>query len=132
MTANPNPVFELIPVGGPATFVNADGTGLKTLVTAGADGCRIDAISITSNSTAAENLAFWIQIGGTDYYIGVVLIPIGSGYTTVVKVDGLVPLKPAYQNFILLPPNALLRCSAVVAITAAKTVTVIAMGGSLS
>jgi len=133
MAANTNPIFELTPVAGtPQTFVNADGTTLKTILTAGSEGTRIDAIMISSNSTAAENLAFYITISGTDYYIGNVNIPIGAGYTTVIRVDGMTWLKPAYQNFFVLPASALLKCNAVVAITAGKTVTVVALGGNLS
>ena len=129
MAANVNPIFELTPQAGAQTFVNADATNKKTLITAGAAGFRLDAISICSNDISAVNLAFYIDIGGTDYYIGNVLVAIGSGYTTVLKVDGLIQLKPAFLNCIVLPAGALLECNSVAAVAAAKTVTVVALGG---
>lgn len=129
MAANVNPLFELTPVNSGVIFENADGTGLKSIYTAGANGGRIDGISICSNDTAAVNLAFYINDGASDLYIGNVNVPIGSGYTTVVKVDGLVNLRPYYQNFIALKAGYILKCNAVVAVTAAKTVTVVALGG---
>ena len=129
MTANTSPIFELTPINAGVTIVNADSTNLKTIYTAGANGGRIDGILVCSNDTAAVNLAFYINDGAADLYIGNVNIPIGSGYTTVVKVDALATLKPAYQSFVQLHAAYILKCNAVAAVTAAKTVTVVAIGG---
>jgi hypothetical protein len=129
MTANINPVFELTPVNAGVTVVNADGTNLKTIYTAGVNGGRVDGILVCSDDTAAVNLAFYINDGAADLYIGNVTIPIGSGYTTVVKVDAMSVLRLAYQNFIQLAAGFILKCNAVAAVTAAKTVTVVAVGG---
>jgi hypothetical protein len=130
MTANKEPLFELTPINTGITFVNADSTNLKTILTAGAEGTRIDAINVCSNDTSAVNLAFYIGDGAADLYIGNVNIPIGSGYTTVVKVDALQTLKPAYLNFLVLRAGYTLKANAVVAVTAAKTVTVVTLGGN--
>jgi hypothetical protein len=129
MAANTNPIFELIPISEGHQLVNGDGTTLQTILTAGAEGSRIDGIFISSDDTVDRNLAFYINNGATDFYIGNVAVPAGSGYTTVVRVDALATLKPAYLNFLVLHHAYLLKCGAVVAITAAKTVTVLAMGG---
>jgi hypothetical protein len=129
MAANTTPIFELTPQNVGTTFVNADSTNLKTLWTAGLEGSRIDAISICSNDTGAVNLAFYIDDGVASYYIGNVNIPIGSGYTTVVKVDALQTLKPAYLSFLILKAGYTLKCNSVAAVTAAKTVTVVVIGG---
>ena len=129
MTANVNPIFELTPQCTGQTFVNADSTNLKTLFTSGAEGSRIDSIVVCSNDTAAMNLAFYIGDGAADYYIGNVVVPIGSGYTTVVKVDALLTLKPAFQNFLPLHHGYTLKANVVVAVTAAKTITVVVLAG---
>lgn len=129
MTANINPICELVPVNAGVTFVNADATGLKTIYTVGANGGRIDGILISSDDTAAVNLAFYINNGTSDLYIGNVVVPIGSGYTTVVRVDALATLRPLYQNFIQMKAAYILKANAVAAVTAAKTVTVVAIGG---
>ena len=129
MTANLAPIFELTPQCTGQTFVNADSTNLKTVYTAGSEGSRIDGILVSSNDTSAMNLAFYINNGATDYYIGNVSIPIGSGYTTVVRVDALLTLKPAFQNFIALHHGYTLKANVVVAVTAAKTITVVVLAG---
>lgn len=135
MAANVRPIFELTPVNGGAVFLPADTTTKKTLFTAGSFGAQIDAILVSSNDTAAVNLAFYIlDTAGTPvyHYIGNAVIPIGSGYTSVVKVDAMVALKPANLNYIRLAPGYSLACNCVAAITTAKQVDVVAVGGQFS
>jgi len=129
MAANTNPIFELTPISVGHQIVNGDGTTLQTLLTAGAEGSRIDAILVSSDDTSDRNLAFYINDGATDFYIGNVAVPLGSGYTIVVRVDAMMTLKPAFQNFLVLHHAYLLKVGAVVAVTTAKTITVVAIGG---
>ena len=129
MAANKDPIFVLTPISDGITFVNADSTNKKTILTAGAEGTRIDSIIICSDDTSVVNLAFYIGNGSADLYIGNVNMPIGSGYTTVAKVDAISTLKPTYLNFLVLHHGYTLKANAVVVITAAKTVTVTVIGG---
>lgn len=129
MAANTNPIFIESPVcGTPQTFTSADTTTKKTLLTAGADGVRIDSIMCSTDDTAAVNLAFYISISSVDYYIGNVNVPLGSGYTTVARVDAMATLAPIL-GYLTLPASALLKCNCVAAMTAAKTTSVVPMGG---
>lgn len=132
MAANTKTIYEVLPVNAAVTFVNADGTSKKSILTgqasANAAGTRVDSVMISSDDTANRDLAFYITIGGTDYYIGNVSVPLGSGYTTVIRVEGMNVLSP-YLRYLALAPSAILKANMVVAVTAAKTVTVLAMGG---
>lgn len=129
MPANTSPLFTLTPLNKGAQFVNADSTTKKSIYTAGSNGGRIDAIMVSSNSTAAENLAFYINDGTTDFYLGNVNIPIGSGYTTVARVEGLAQIGPPYTTALILAAGYILKANAVAAVTSAKTVDVIVMAG---
>lgn len=129
MAANTSPIFELtVTCGSPQTFASGDTTTKKTLVTGGTNGTRIDSIMCSTDDTTAVNLAFYISISGTDYYIGNVNVPIGSGYTTVARVEAITTLAPAL-GYLTLPASALLKCNCVATMTAAKTTTVVPMGG---
>jgi len=128
MAANTSPIFELTPIAKGNTFTSADTTALKTIFTAGTFGSRVDQISIETDDTAAVNLAFYINDGATDFYIGVVNVPIGSGYTTVPLVDGVLTLGPTL-GYIVVPAVYLLKANCVATMTAAKTTTVLALGG---
>lgn len=59
---------------------NADGTANKSLgVAPVAAGTRIKALHITSDDTAAQTLQLIKTIGGVDYILGEIAVPIGSG-----------------------------------------------------
>ena len=129
MAANTAPIFEILPTIKGVTVVNADSTNLKTIQTGGSEGTRVDGIFVSSNDASAVNLAFYINDGANDLYIGNVVVPIGSGYTTVSRVEAMTTLSPLL-GYLVLPYNYILKCNAVVAVTAAKTVTVVAQGGN--
>lgn len=129
MAANTSPIFEeVITCGTPQTFTSADTTTAKTIATGGTDGTRIDSIMCSTNDTTTVNLAFCIEQGGTDYYIGNVNLPIGAGYTTVARVDAISTLAPTL-GYLVLPNGNELKVNCVATMTAAKTTTVVPMGG---
>ena len=133
MAANTSPIFELVPsIFAPQEFAIGDTTTKKTLVTGattgGAAGSRVDSIMCSTNDSAAVNLAFYLSIGGTDYYIGVVNVPIGSGYTTIPRVEAMATLAPLL-GYLVVPNGALLKCNCVATMTTAKVTDVVAMGG---
>lgn len=128
MTANNQPIFELVPTIKGQQFAAADTTTKKTLQTGGTNGTRIDSIMCSTNDTAAVNLQFYINDGSTDFYIGVVNVPIGSGYTTVVRVDAIATLSPSL-GYLVLPATYTFKVACLATMTAAKTTDVVAMGG---
>ncbi len=129
MPANTSPIFELTPIAAGQQFANADSTNKKTIVTGGANGTRVDGIFISSNDTVAVNLAFYINDGAIDFYIGNVNVPIGSGYTTVVRVDAISTLAPLL-GYLFLPNGYILKANCVAAMTAAKILDCLAVGGA--
>lgn len=139
MTANTTPIFELKPLpvgaqtGGPNAlqFTSADTTAKKTLCTGATDGTRIDQIQCCSNDTAAINLAFYMSDGTTDFYLGNVNIPAGSGYTTVAAIDAISSLNPIL-GYLWVPGSATIKCACVATMTSAKALDVRAHGGVFS
>lgn len=128
MAQNTAPIFELVPTVAPQTFASGDTSTVKDVQTGGTNGTRIDSIMCSSNDTAAVNLAFYIYVGATAYYIGNVLVPVGAGYTTVARVDAMATLSPGL-GYLVLPSGAKLQANCVATMTAAKIATVVAMGG---
>jgi len=128
MAANTSPIFELTPTQKGQSWASGDTTTKKTIQTGGTNGSRIDSIMCSTDDTAAVNLAFYINDGATDWYIGNVNVPIGSGYTTVARVEALATLAPA-TGYLLLPSGYVLKANCVATMTAAKIATAVAMGG---
>ena len=128
MAQNTSPIFELVPTDHGVQFTSADTTTMKSIQTGGTNGTRIDAIYVSTNDTAAVNLAFYINDTVTDFYIGNVVVAIGSGYTTVARVDAMATLSPRL-GYLVLPSGYILKANCVATMTAAKTTDVLATGG---
>jgi hypothetical protein len=109
-------------------FAAADTTTKKTIQTAGTNGTRLDAISLSTNDTADVNLAFYVTISSVDYYLGVVHVPTGSGYAGVPRVEAMAVLAPVL-GYLALPASAILKAACVATMTAAKVMDVVALGG---
>lgn len=133
MAANTAPIFPLTVQTSATTIVNADGTAEKALVTAGADGTRVDAVSITSTNSAAVVLAVKVHDGTTSYAIGEVSVPAGSGTNgSAPAIKGLsaefFPWLDA-SGSLFLKAGWSLRVAAKAAVTSGATVTLVAFSG---
>lgn len=129
MAANVSPIFTLVPHITGTSFTSADTIAEKVLFTPGVNGSRIDGIFCTTSDTVAVNLAFYINDGTTDHYIGVVNVPIGSGYTTIVRVDAIGTLAPSKVGALILPSGYTLKANCVATMSVSVTTSVTAIGG---
>jgi hypothetical protein len=128
MAANTSPIFELVPTNKGVQFTISDTTAKKTIQTGGTNGTRVDAVFCSTNDTTTVNLAFYINDGSTDFYIGVVNLPVGAGYTTVARVDAMATLSPTL-GYLVLPSGHILKAACVATMTTAKVTDVLAVGG---
>lgn len=132
MAMNTSPVFPHGVNIGIAELDNADSTDKVTLFTAAADGSRIRSISITSDDSSDRNVKLWITTGGSDYCIGLIPVPDGSGTNgTDSAVDGLNPTHLPWlrENSIVMETGEVLKASMVVAITNGKVIHIRVEGG---
>jgi len=118
-------------------FVNADGTNAKTIFTAGADGSRVYALIATSTDTSARIMRFSIYDGVTRNIIGAVTLAIGAGTNGTAASVALLQ-NSLFQNIVGVDANGVpyidmesgwtLEANATVAVTAATTVAITALG----
>lgn len=128
MAANTSPIFPLTPKTSTVTLVNADGTTKKTLITAGANGSKIDAVKILSDDTATVTLSFYLNKGGTDYLVGTVSVTAGTGITAGTSpAEALEYVNDGYA--LALEAGIVLKVAASASVTSGKTVTVVAHAG---
>ena len=130
MAANVQPIFKSGALGGGAQFTDGDASTKKLICTAGTNGTRIDGLLISSNDTAAIDLEFYIYDGTTYHYIGYVNVPIGAGYPSVARVDGIVTLAPTNLKYIDFPSGSALYAACAATMTTAKTCDVVPQGGN--
>lgn len=133
MAISHQPVFVQTPKIGPQSFVNADGTTKKTVVTAGVNGTKVVGLTATSTDTAARVCQVWLTRSAVSYLLVAVSVPIGAGSDGVIPnvdllslilwpglpVDGVSP-------FFFLQSGDTLQVSMAVAVTAAKEIDVTA------
>jgi len=119
------------------TIVPADTTDLKSVVEGATDGTIIQDIVAVSDDTAAVILQVYFYDGATAWLIGSVNVPTLSGTDGVVPAVSLLNvvdlpfLNKRDDGAILLGVGEEIQVGAVATVTAAKTVTLTAIGGNL-
>lgn len=138
MAAGTSPIFYAAPKTAGVQFANADGTTKKTLLTAGANGALVLGVEATTTDTAANDVGLYVQVGGagTEYPIGGKRVAAGSGDATAANPSAAVQVLDMGQLPFLLPdgslqlgPGDVLKAAVQAAVTAAKTLTLVAQYG---
>lgn len=130
------PAFASTPKITPQSFVNADGTGKKTVVTAGSSGTKVTGLVATSTDTSTRIAQVWLTRSGTSYLLGSVSV------TTLAGTDGAVntidlfstiplPTDNDRRKYLFLVSGDTLQVSFTVAVTAAKEIDILAIHGDL-
>jgi hypothetical protein len=126
-------IFPQAPKRGMVQAVNADGTGKKAVVTAGANGAKVVSLTAASDDTSNRSFGIYVTRSATDYLLGTVTVPLAAGTDgstpsvdllgggTANLIPGL-PVDNDGQRYIFLENGDVLKVAALVAVTAAKTV----------
>ena len=136
MAANTNPIFVKNITGKGVTWTNSDAASTKKVISpaVGTEGCRIQAIAVTSDDTSNRDFSLYLNDGTTDFLIGTVQVPLTAGTTSAVasmNILSKVVLLPwlSSDGSMLIPPSWSLKLMNVTQVTAAKTVTVVTTSG---
>jgi hypothetical protein len=137
MSTSPNPIFPVAINVGVGQILNADGTTTKTIFTAGANGSKVESLTISSTDTVDQDISLYVSRGGTDYLLALMKIPATSGsVNNVPAISGLINTQlpglsqDANGNVILYLQNGdKLSFAAATTITSGKAITAVAVGG---
>ena len=134
MAANTSPIFVLTSNCAEVTFVNADSTTPKDLVSAGTDGTKVFSINCTSDDTSTVNMQVFLHDGTTAYLLGTVAVVTlsgtdGSAPAVELLDSAAIPALDA-DGEIFIPSGYKLQVAPLAAVTAAKTVTVVCFAGN--
>ena len=138
MAVTATPIFPQTIQNYALSFVNADGTTLKTLATGGTNGTKIEWISVSSTDTTARDVQFWLSDGTTNYLLNTITDDITAGFvtsTTVVPKSvfnyqqmGFLTYDANGNKYLYLKSGWSIKVGVLVAVTSAKNVYVIAQG----
>lgn len=144
MTTKSTPIYPQTVKNWAVQILPADTTTLKTLVTGGTDGSKVEMLNITSTDTGARDVALWVTISSVDYLIATLPIPANSGNTNALLAQGLLaslvatsPYLPFFQfpldnngnRYLYVASGSVLKVSTLTTVTAAKAVNFFAQGG---
>lgn len=121
-----------------AGALGADTNG-QTILTAGANGSRVESLIINSTEAVIQNYLVYIKNGSDIYPIGIVSIPANSGNSSSTPaIDVLssagttlqgLPIDSNGKRYISMKPSDILKFSSLANMTTAKKTWATAMGG---
>jgi hypothetical protein len=128
-----SPQFVSVPNVNLTKFVAADGTAIKTIFSPGASGSRIFALFATSDDTAALQFAIYLVKATVRYKLDVFTTPAATIITpttnwNILDTSWMTWLDSQEPNLIL-PSGVTLEVGALAAVTAAKEVSLVVLGG---
>lgn len=130
-----NPAFVAAPKSPALQIANGDGTAYKTLIVGGSNGTRVDAAFVcNSDASNAYTLQVAVKVGSTDFPIGEVAVPAGSGTNgtapsvSLLDVSAL-PALDSQEGTLYLAPSAELRVKAKSTVSGVNVITIVGQGG---
>jgi hypothetical protein len=128
-----SPQFVNVPNVGLTKFVAADGTTIKTVFTPGVAGSRIMGLFATSDDSAALQFKIYLVKAAVRYKLDTITLPAATSVTpttnwNVLDTNWFKWLDPEEPN-VILPGDVTLQVGAVVAVTAAKEISFVVLGG---
>lgn len=107
MATSSTPIFPVVIQNSAMTWVAADATTVKTIVTAGANGTKIESVTIASTDTTLANMQFWLSDGITNYLIGTIPIPATAGFIpTAFSLNIFTAANISYVPYLQLPSDS--------------------------
>jgi hypothetical protein len=138
MPTSSTPVLVQMPKLGLVQILNADASSKKTVVTAGANGSKLTALTASSDDTSARIIQLIVTRSATDYILASVSVPASSGTDgTAAAVNLLNPtILPGLsvdndgQRYLFLESGDTLTVKSTTTVTTAKTVSIAAGFGN--
>ena len=135
MAVTATPVFTQTPSLSLAQILPADTTAAKTIVTAGANGSKVTGLSASSND-AARIVVLNLVRSAVSYILTTVTVAANSGTDGTTASVNLInttilpslPIDNDGQPYLLLKSGDTLTAAVTVAVTAAKTISIAAIG----
>lgn len=87
MAGTATPIFQQSIKNGAVQIASSDASNLKTIVTPGTNGSKVENLLVTSTDSSARDLQLIVTKGGVDYILGTISVPANTGNT-----NGVTPI----------------------------------------
>jgi hypothetical protein len=137
MAGTATPIFPQTVKTYAAQILPADASGVKALVTGGANGSKVESLNIASTDSTARDVQLVMTISSVVYVLGTISIPANAGNTnTIPSVDAFrsgqwpsLSYDASGNRILYVASGAVLGIKALTTVTAAKEIDAIACGG---
>lgn len=136
MTANTAPIFVKNVTAKGTTWTNSDAANTKKTITptVGAEGSRIQRISVVTDDTVSREFQVFFNDGTTDFIMGTVSVTAGSGNTSGVAAFSVTAQSQlatwvSTDGSFLVPTGWVVKMANVTQPTSGKTFTVVCHAG---
>lgn len=138
MAGTATPIFQQSLKNGAVQILPADTTTLKTIVTPGTNGSKVESLIVSSTDTSARDLQLTVTKGGVDYVLGTISIPANTGFTNgvvLINVFQHANISVALNNdlngnkVLYLENGSVLKAKTLTTVTAAKAINLFAQYG---
>jgi len=137
MAVTASPIFPQAIKNHQTQIATADASNLKTLITGGTNGTKIEALVATSTDTSARDLQFVLTISAVDYILDTISCPANSGNTNSIATLNILsnatrflwaPYDAAGNRYLYIASGTALKVRSLTTLTSAKVISVMAMG----
>lgn len=139
MPGTSTPIFPQTIRNAAVSFTATDSTAVKTVITGGTNGTKIEWLNIATTDTAAKDIQFLLSDGTSTFLMTTIPIPASAGSSNSILPISLLaaatasPYLPYFQfpvdvngnRYVYLANGWSLRANFTSALTAAKTATVV-------
>lgn len=137
MAGTATPIFPQTVKNWVQSIANADGQTVKTLVTGGANGSKLESLIVSSSDSAARDFQLSMTVSSVSYVIGTITIPINAGtVNSAPSVDILrnaqlpgLAYDPNGNKYLYVASGSTLTVQALTTVTSGKTLQIVAQGG---
>jgi len=138
MAGTATPIFPQSIKNGAVQIANADASNLKTIITPGANGARVDSLLVSSTDTSARDLQLVVTKGGVDYIVGTLSVPANTGNTNALAMLNALAhanIGPFLSNdlngnkVLLLESGSVLKAKTLTTVTSARFINLFASYG---
>lgn len=138
MTVTATPIYPQSLLSKPVQFTSSTSTTVPTqLLAAQTNGCKLEAIMVSSTDTSPRNLNLYINVSSTNYLLGTVSIPATAGDTNAIPAVNLLasanlplPKDPNGNPYLYLDSNTSLTATPATSITSTDVWNIVCMGGA--
>lgn len=138
MAGTATPIFPQSIKNGAVQIANSDASNLKTIVSPGTNGSKVENLLVSSTDTSARDLQIIVTKSAVDYILGTISIPANTGNTNALaminvfahaNISGFLNSDNNGNKFLYLENGSVLKAKTLTTVTSTRVINLFAQYG---